>query len=369
MGYKLQLNDSKVFLIDSPVEQTQVKWQGKDTNAIKFVLSDTSLTPESIKTTFTDATATAKITILFENGDFATEYANYSVLANITQSMADDKYSVTMAETSDLPSLISTLQSAVNALSKTVTDNKSAADKAVKEVGDTIDTMRISATKKDQEITKKFDNVDQNLSKLNAYLPSDTPIEEMPLADAKSTQIALCKMDLEDYLEANPITSSVHGGVPKQYAITSEKQAYLGQMITMATIAAQMSLEFTPSWNASGEQCTYDWTLAELTQLAFEIEARVRPLVTYQQTVESTIKEALSAPAVAAIEWDFSSVQSSAAVVVPTIPPVTESPDVDDTEPEEPIVDDTEGTDPVEDEVTEGTTEETVTEDQEPETV
>lgn len=337
MGYKLCLNDSQVFLIDNPVEQTTVKWQGTDTNAIKFVLSDTGLTPAQIKTAFQDTTATAQITIKFENDDFASSYSNYSVLASIAQNMDGGKYVVTMAETSDLPTLISALQSAVNSLNKTVTENKSSVDTEIRVLKTSIGTTNDTVTENKESADTKFQGINEALEKVNSYLPDETPIEDMELADAKAAQIAECKLDLEDYLEANPITSSVHGDTPKQYAITSEKQAYLAQMISMATIAQQMSLSFTPSWNASGEACTYDWTLQELTQLAFEIEARVRPLVSYQQSVESQINACESSEAVAAVVWDYSTVEASQAVVVPDVPPVTttdpEKPE-DESEPE-----------------------------------
>ena len=330
MGYKLCLNDSQVFLIDNPVEQTTVKWQGTDTNAIKFVLSDTGLTPAQIKTAFQDTTATAQITIKFENDDLASSYSNYSVLASITQNMDDGKYVVTMAETSDLPALISALQTAVNSLNSTVTKNKSSVDTEILGLKTSIGTTNDTITENKESADTKFQNINEALDRVNSYLPDETPIEDMELADAKATQIAECKMDLEEFLEEHPITSSVHGNTPKQYAITSEKQAYLAQMISMATIAQTMSLSFTPSWNASGEGCTYDWTLQELTQLAFEIEARVRPLVSYQQGVESQINACESSAAVAAVVWDYNTVEASTAVVVPDVPPVTT------TEPEKP---------------------------------
>lgn len=334
MGYKLCLNDSQVFLIDNPVEKTTVKWQGTDTNAIKFVLSDTGLTPAQIKTAFQDTTATAQITIKFENDDFASSYSNYSVLASITQNMDDGKYVVTMAETSDLPTLISALQSAVNSLNRTVTENKSSVDTEILGLKTSIGTTNDTVTENKESADTKFKGIDKALEKVNSYLPDETPIEDMELADAKAVQISECKLDLEDYLEANPITSSVHGDTPKQYAITSEKQAYLAQMISMATIAQQMSLSFTPSWNASGEACTYDWTLQELTQLAFEIEARVRPLVSYQQSVESQINACENSEAVAAVVWDYSTVEASQAVVVPATPTTGPENTENESEPE-----------------------------------
>jgi len=95
---------------------------------------------------------------------------------------------------------------------------------------------------------------------------------------------------LADYLEAHPITSSAHGATEKLYTITKDKQTFLTQMILITQVAINSGVEYQPSWNAQGEPCTYDWTIAELQQLAFEIESVVRPLVSHQQTIDAQIR-------------------------------------------------------------------------------
>ena len=57
----------------------------------------------------------------------------------------------------------------------------------------------------------------------------------------------------------------------------------------MTTTAQQKGISYQPSWNTTGEACTYDWTLEELQQLAIEIEATVRPLISHQQALEKDI--------------------------------------------------------------------------------
>lgn len=63
-------------------------------------------------------------------------------------------------------------------------------------------------------------------------------------------------------------------------------------MIMIAHVAVNAEQTYQPSWNAQVEPCTYDWTLQELQQLAFEAEAVVRPLVSHQQTLEAEINAA-----------------------------------------------------------------------------
>ncbi len=112
------------------------------------------------------------------------------------------------------------------------------------------------------------------------------------LEQLKAYMTAKSKDNLESYLAAHPIISKCHGGVEKQYTITKEKQALLTQMIMIAQVAVNAGQTYQPSWNAQGEPCTYDWTLQELQQLAFETEAVVRPLVIHQQTMETEINAA-----------------------------------------------------------------------------
>lgn len=121
----------------------------------------------------------------------------------------------------------------------------------------------------------------------------------------KTQLIAKSKDNLEAYLVGNPITSSCHGGVAKQYTITKDKQALLTQMILITQVAINAGAEYQPSWNAQGEACTYDWTIAELQQLAFEIEAVVRPLVSHQQSIEADINNAETKEEVLAVNIEF----------------------------------------------------------------
>lgn len=125
------------------------------------------------------------------------------------------------------------------------------------------------------------------------------------LAELKGRMITQSKKNLKRFLETNRINSDCHGGVTKSYSITSEKQSYLANMILTATMAAQSGRDYQPSWNASGEPCTYDWTIEELQQLAMEMEMVVRPLISKQQKVEVFIQEAASLEELKSIDITF----------------------------------------------------------------
>jgi hypothetical protein len=130
-------------------------------------------------------------------------------------------------------------------------------------------------------------------------------IETCSLEELKTWQINVSKKNLEDYFINNPISSSCHGGVTKQYTITKEKQSLLAQMIIVAQLAINNNIPYTPSWNAQGEPCTYDWTLLELQTLAFEIENIVRPKISHQQMVEAQINACITKDDVLAIDITF----------------------------------------------------------------
>lgn len=125
------------------------------------------------------------------------------------------------------------------------------------------------------------------------------------LEQLKAYLITKSKGKLETYLAANPIISKCHGGAEKQYTITKEKQALLTQEIAIVQMAIQADIEYQPSWNAQGEPCTYDWTLEELKQLAFEAVMVVKPLVSHQQTIEAQINAAQTKEDVLAISIEY----------------------------------------------------------------
>lgn len=138
------------------------------------------------------------------------------------------------------------------------------------------------------DLKTKQDSIAATVDTLTAE-PDPT---KMSLDDAIEYLAQKSKKELSTYLEDHPITSTVHGGVEAKYSITREKQSMLTSMILMAQTAANSGFEYQPSWNATNEACTYDWTIDELQQLAVQIEATVRPLISLQQKIEANIRKA-----------------------------------------------------------------------------
>lgn len=151
---------------------------------------------------------------------------------------------------------------------------------------------------------KASEDVAQIADRVTALEPI-TDITALSLDDAKRERIIESEKKLAEFLENNPITSTCHGDAPAQYSITAEKQSYLQSMILIATTAASNNIEYTPSWNAVGQPCTYDWTIPQLQQLAMEIESRVRPIVSQQQSIDRDIRSCETMEELVAIQIEY----------------------------------------------------------------
>lgn len=142
------------------------------------------------------------------------------------------------------------------------------------------------------EVKTTQESQNSELESLSNRIDNLEPITDyttLPMEQAKAFRVKESAEALAEFLAANPITSTVHDEEGAKYSITKEKQDRLAAMIAMTQMAASSGIEYQPSWNAAGEVCTYDWTLEQLSTLAFEIEATVRPLVSHQQTLEKQI--------------------------------------------------------------------------------
>lgn len=105
------------------------------------------------------------------------------------------------------------------------------------------------------------------------------------------------------YLE-NPLFSTVHKAEGEYYSITAEKQTYLSHMLDLCTQAEALGIEFTPTWNATGESCE-PWTKVELQQLSLQIASKVYPAVSKQQAYEKTIKAMTDVHAIQALNISY----------------------------------------------------------------
>lgn len=125
----------------------------------------------------------------------------------------------------------------------------------------------------------------------------------IPLDTLKADKIALSKADLAAYLESHPIQWT--DGL--EYSITAEKQSQLMGKLMAATMAKSAGNTYDLTWNSTGEVCK-SWELADLTALAFAIDARVTALVSYQQHQEVAMRKATTQEELETIVVDYDSV-------------------------------------------------------------
>jgi hypothetical protein len=117
----------------------------------------------------------------------------------------------------------------------------------------------------------------------------DKVIDNSNLAKAKSELIKLSKFNLSEYLENNPLFSTVKYEDGRKYNVTSDKQNLLASNIITYQFAQQQGLDYQLEWNDTGE-ISEPWSIEELVQLSIEIKNYVSPIVQQQQRIEKAIK-------------------------------------------------------------------------------
>lgn len=124
-----------------------------------------------------------------------------------------------------------------------------------------------------------------------------------PLHEIKSERIEQSKSDLAFYLKSHPLQWTDG----EYYSITAEKQQQLTSKLMAATMAQSLSEDYNLTWNSTGEVCK-EWTLQDLSALAFAIDSRVTALVSYQQTQEVAMRNAATQEELDAIVVDYDTV-------------------------------------------------------------
>lgn len=142
---------------------------------------------------------------------------------------------------------------------------------------------------------------------LKSYITTDQFIELAGENDAlegiKTVQITKTKSGLSDYLSAHPYETSDG----KKYSVTFEKQSLLANEIATYQLATAAGQEYKLTWNTTGEECV-EMAIEQITALALQIAAYVKPLVSYQQTKEIEIKDCATVEAVLAVEVNYGNI-------------------------------------------------------------
>ena len=262
--FYLALNDATLFQLPEEPVVTSTKLKGETLKALSISIQESDAA--TIKAAFGVEFNVRTVTVMSENKKVMSKYDGYTVLRSIAEETdAGDNtiYTVILAMPSDLSAIVPVLQDRIAELENEV----------------------IALNAKDV-----VDPASMGFDELKAYLIKKT------------------KTDLEAYLAANPVSSTAHKNTAALYACTAEKQALLTSAIAIAQLqAAAGNTAYQPSWNATGAECTYDWTLEELVALAMDIEATVHPLVTAQQKMEVFIKNASDTATLLAKDFSFPS--------------------------------------------------------------
>ena len=246
---------------------------------------------------YAKATEQMSATLTSVNDDYNQMLASSKALDATVKQCYDDIHKASLdftAKTGTINTLASQVETVINSNCEMMDSNnqfKIENSNLVSKCEDVLKTGE-EIQKKYTETDEKYAEQNDKTSELSRRVEALEPITDyttLPLSEAKEFRVTETKTELAKYLEEHPITSSCHKGIPARYSITEEKQNYLQAMIMMTSAAAAAGVDYHPSWNATGEECSYDWTLAELQQLAIEIEATVRPLISAQQHMETEI--------------------------------------------------------------------------------
>ena len=140
----------------------------------------------------------------------------------------------------------------------------------------------------------------------------------------KASKIEKTRANLAEYLEMNPLMSSVKDGVELPYTVTLEKQTQLTATITdfvsnafpyiIQAMASGLSgeefglymnsLPIDLTWNSQGDTCK-KWTYSEIFQLKTEMMNYVKPIVEYQRYLEKLITNYQTQEEIASLNIEF----------------------------------------------------------------
>lgn len=166
-------------------------------------------------------------------------------------------------------------------------------------------------TYKDDQMTVELCN--DGIEYAPETIPQPEPYEPTPeeleavFQQNKTNKIALSKLMLAEFLENNPIRSTVHKNTVGIYSVTNEKQTLMMSQYMTYQIEKTLNPNAKLTWNETGKSCE-EWTEEEFLQLILEIKAYVYPLVSYQQKVEEEIYKCTTQEELEKISVNYNSI-------------------------------------------------------------
>ena len=111
------------------------------------------------------------------------------------------------------------------------------------------------------------------------------------LSVIKNELIKLSKSKLAQYLNDNPLFSTLKHSKGRYYNVSEEKQLRLTSQLLLYQGNITLGISYELTWNDIGNVCE-EWTFEELFALSNQINEYVKPLVKQQQEIEVAIKNA-----------------------------------------------------------------------------
>lgn len=306
--YKLVTNDSSTYALAILPFEGIIEKRGVEKKVLCLAFGAEIDTLAKVKEICNDELKMTTVTV-YENSVQVRIENDYTVLEQITTAVVTnedgeevDVLMAKMSKSTSIPEQITNLENVVASLK----DANAALVSANTSLTEKISSLMESNTelKESMSVVRELQNAtSSNATAISAIKDQIGEVDEnsLDIDTLKKYRVNMSKVNLATYLEENKVTSSAYAGVEAEYSMTQEKQSQLMAVIMMATL----NENYVPSWNASGEVCTYDWTLDELQTLAADIEAVVRPLVAKQQTMEVAIMAAETIDSVKEVDITF----------------------------------------------------------------
>lgn len=143
------------------------------------------------------------------------------------------------------------------------------------------------------------DLVLQRLDNLVKDLTFTKDISDLKLEDLQEYLIKKSKRNLEIYLENHPMKYN-----DKYYTVTSSKQNQLTELLNAYKFAKDINVDLELSWNETGKEFeTYAYE--DLVGIYLAMLDYVKPIVVYQQQIETQIKNTKESVEAVAIDITF----------------------------------------------------------------
>lgn len=107
------------------------------------------------------------------------------------------------------------------------------------------------------------------------------------------------KKNLEDYLLNHPMKID-----NRTYTVTSDKQAQLTGVLNAYNYARNIGITIPLTWNETNRECE-PYTYEQLVQLYLNMLNYVKPIITYQQHIETRIRESTSINEILNLDINF----------------------------------------------------------------